>query len=184
MACKGQGLKSPQLHLRSQGLSTVDARDSRPSRSRCAATASALIQGGGHAATMAGVVSRQTRPIGLPPADGRGAAHVAHQLVDDPRGEAASPSQVAKACRRSCGPQVQVGQLRPGRRVHGGPGEPPWVVGRQRRPGAAADAVAAAGPGEDQVLGTGRPRRWRVITSRRGRAWAPPGRWPGSWVRP
>jgi hypothetical protein len=47
--------------------------------------------------------------------------------------------------------QIQVGQHRPGR-LHGGLVDPPQVVGRQRRPSAARDAVAAPRSGEDQVL--------------------------------
>src|SRR5829696_5212581 len=38
---RGQGFKSPQLHPRSEALSALDDRQSRPSRSRYAATACA-----------------------------------------------------------------------------------------------------------------------------------------------
>jgi hypothetical protein len=50
--------------------------------------------------------------------------------------------------------QVQVGQLGPGS-LHCGLVDPPQIGGRERGSGAAGDAVAAPGPGEDQVLGAG-----------------------------
>jgi hypothetical protein len=50
--------------------------------------------------------------------------------------------------------KVQVGQVGPGR-LDGGLVDPPQVVCGNGRPGAAGDAVAAPGSGQDQVLGLG-----------------------------
>jgi hypothetical protein len=62
MACKGQGFKSPQLHPRSEVLSAVDRRPipalAQQIRSNRLCVADALVHGGGHPATIAGVVSR------------------------------------------------------------------------------------------------------------------------------
>src|SRR5215211_221962 len=51
-------------------------------------------------------------------------------------------------------PKVKMDEVGPGR-LDRGLVDPPQVGGGQRRPGTVRDAVAATGPGEDQVLGTG-----------------------------
>jgi hypothetical protein len=130
------------------------ARQSRPSRSRYAATACARpmrsSRDGGDAGDHCG--SR----LSVDPAHGTAAggvvgaaAGVAHQLVDHPGGMAASSSQVAKVCRRSEWPSPAPAAL------HCGLVDPPQVVGGQWRSSAARDAVATTGPREDQVLGAG-----------------------------
>jgi hypothetical protein len=82
-------------------------------------------------------------------------AGVAHQLVDHPGGDAGvfqpggeGVAQVVRAV------QVRVGQVLAGGRNYGLV-DAAQVVGGQGGSGAAWDAVAAAGAGELQVLGSG-----------------------------
>jgi hypothetical protein len=74
-----------------------------------------------------------------------------HQLVDHPGGDGGvlqpgseGVPQVMRAA------QVEMGKVGSSR-LDRGLVDPPQIGGRQRRPSAAGDAVAATGPGEDQT---------------------------------
>ena len=115
-------------------------------------------------ATITGVVSRG-RPIGLPQPAVAVAAGVAHQLIDDSEGMAASSSQVAKVCRRSWGPRRSKWASSAGR-LHGGLVDPPQVGRRWQRRTPRGDAVAASEPGRTRSPARGTPASWLAIGNR------------------